>query len=52
MLGANIEMVQLARLVDRQLVFRDGDIVLPQEPGLGFRFDAAAVKKYALEPWG
>src|SRR5260221_2190021 len=46
------KVLNFRRLVDRQLVFRDGDIVLPQEPGLGFRFDAAAVKKYALEPWG
>jgi L-alanine-DL-glutamate epimerase-like enolase superfamily enzyme len=45
-------VLNFRRLVDRQLVFKDGDIVLPQEPGLGFGFDAAAVKKYALEPWG
>jgi L-alanine-DL-glutamate epimerase-like enolase superfamily enzyme len=45
------KVLNFRRLVDRQLVFSDGDIVLPQEPGLGFGFDAAAVKKYALEPW-
>ncbi len=46
------KVLNFRRLVDRQLVFRDGDIILPQEPGLGFAFDPAAVKKYALEPWG
>ncbi len=46
------KVLNFRRLVDRQLVFKDGDIILPQEPGLGFGFDAAAVKKYALEPWG
>jgi L-alanine-DL-glutamate epimerase-like enolase superfamily enzyme len=46
------KVLNFRRLVDRQLVFRDGDIILPQEPGLGFGFDVAVVKKYALEPWG
>src|SRR6266404_5914122 len=46
------KVLNFRRLVDRQLVFKDGDIILPQEPGLGFGFDPAAVKKYALEPWG
>jgi L-alanine-DL-glutamate epimerase-like enolase superfamily enzyme len=46
------KVLNFRRLVDHQLVFKDGDIILPQEPGLGFGFDAAAVKKYALEPWG
>src|SRR5882724_1589725 len=45
------KVLNFRRLVDRQLVFKDGDIILPQEPGLGFRFDAEAVRKYALEPW-
>ena len=46
------KVLNFRRLVDHQLVFKDGDIILPQEPGLGFGFDAAAVAKYALEPWG
>jgi L-alanine-DL-glutamate epimerase-like enolase superfamily enzyme len=46
------KVLNFRRLVDRQLTFEDGDIILPQEPGLGFGFDAAAVKKYALEAWG
>jgi L-alanine-DL-glutamate epimerase-like enolase superfamily enzyme len=46
------KVLNFRRLVDRQLAFEDGDIILPQEPGLGFAFDAEAVKKYALEPWG
>jgi hypothetical protein len=25
--------------------------MLPQRPGLGFAFDAAALERYALTPW-
>lgn len=45
------QVLNFRRLVDRQLETRDGDVILPQEPGLGFGFDAAAVQKYALEDW-
>lgn len=45
------QVLNFRRLVDRQLSTKDGDVILPQEPGLGFGFDAAAVQKYALEDW-
>ena len=38
-------------LLDRQLEVRDGELVVPTGPGLGFDFDAKAVEKFALVPW-
>ena len=35
------------RLINKQLTFQKGDLILHQTPGLGFEFDEAAVKKYA-----
>lgn len=42
------QVLNFRRLIDRQLEFRDGDLLLPKAAGLGFGFDEAAVKKYAL----
>lgn len=39
-------IVNFRRLIDRQLVAKDGDLLLPQTPGLGWNFDADAVRKY------
>ncbi len=39
-------IVNFRRLIDRQLVAKDGDLLLPQTPGLGWNFDAEAVRKY------
>jgi L-alanine-DL-glutamate epimerase-like enolase superfamily enzyme len=41
-------IVNLRRLLDRQLVARDGHLLLPTEPGLAFRFDADAVARYGV----
>jgi L-alanine-DL-glutamate epimerase-like enolase superfamily enzyme len=49
---ADDQVLNFRRLVDTQLETRDGDIILPDRPGLGFGFDADAVKRYALVPWG
>jgi len=38
-------------LIDRQLVVRDGEIVLHEHPGLGFDFDEAALSMYLTAPW-
>lgn len=38
-------------LVDTQLEVRDGRLVLPTTPGLGFGFDDAAVERYRTTPW-
>ena len=45
------KVLNFRRLIDTQLQHKDGDLILPQTPGLGFMFDEQAVKKYALEAW-
>jgi L-alanine-DL-glutamate epimerase-like enolase superfamily enzyme len=42
------QVLNFRRVVDRQLEFKDGYLILHQEPGLGFSFDAAAVEKFAI----
>jgi L-alanine-DL-glutamate epimerase-like enolase superfamily enzyme len=42
------QVLNFRRLVDRQLELKDGALVVPDRPGLGFDFDAAALKKYGL----
>ncbi|HEY0294601.1 MAG TPA: mandelate racemase/muconate lactonizing enzyme family protein, partial [Bordetella sp.] len=41
-------IVNFRRLIDRQLVAEHGDLLLPQEPGLAFRFDDAAIARYGV----
>ncbi len=38
-------------LLDRQLEVRNGELVLPTGPGLGFEFDPGALDHYAVEEW-
>lgn len=38
-------------LLDRQLTADSGDLILHQEPGLGFGFDESALASYLAEPW-
>lgn len=48
------QVLNFRRLIDRQLKFKNGDLILHQTPGLGFQFDEKAVTKYALDrkqPW-
>ena len=45
------QVLNFRRLVDTQLEFSGGRLMLPQRPGLGFEFDAAALERYALTPW-
>lgn len=45
------QVLNFRNLIDRQLQVKDGDLVLPQRPGLGFDFDAKAVKRWTLETW-
>ena len=42
------QVLNFHRLVNRQLEFRDGQLVVPTAPGLGFEFDDDAVQRYAL----
>jgi len=41
------QVLNLRRLINKQLTFKNGDLILHQTPGLGFEFDEAAVKEYA-----
>jgi L-alanine-DL-glutamate epimerase-like enolase superfamily enzyme len=42
------QVLNFRRLIDRQLEIKDGDLLLPQRPGLGFDFDEDAVARYRL----
>jgi L-alanine-DL-glutamate epimerase-like enolase superfamily enzyme len=41
-------IVNFRRLIDRQLQARDGNLLLPKEPGLGFNFAADAIERYGV----
>lgn len=43
------QVLNFRRLIDRQLPHRNGNLVLHKTPGLGFKFDEKAVKKYARD---
>jgi L-alanine-DL-glutamate epimerase-like enolase superfamily enzyme len=45
------QVLNFRRLVDTQLRFENGNLMVPQGAGLGFRFDEAAVERYALDQW-
>ncbi|MGH9355533.1 MAG: mandelate racemase/muconate lactonizing enzyme family protein, partial [Terriglobia bacterium] len=42
------QVLNFRRLINRQLEVKDGEILLPSDPGLGFDFDEQAVAKYGL----
>jgi L-alanine-DL-glutamate epimerase-like enolase superfamily enzyme len=43
------QVLNFRRLIDTQLKYKNGDLLLPTTPGLGFSFDEKAVRKYALD---
>jgi L-alanine-DL-glutamate epimerase-like enolase superfamily enzyme len=45
------QVLNFRRLVDTQLDFRNGDLVVPRGAGLGFGFDDKAVETYAVDKW-
>ena len=45
------QVLNFRRLVDSQLTFENGNLVVPTSPGLGFGFDEMAVEKYAVDKW-
>lgn len=49
------QVLNFRRLIDRQLVAKNGTLLLPATPGLGFDFDEEAVAHYAIKdgnvPW-
>jgi L-alanine-DL-glutamate epimerase-like enolase superfamily enzyme len=44
-------VLNFRRLVSDQLEAREGELVLPSRPGLGFDFDEAAVEEFADRGW-
>ncbi len=44
-------VLNFRKLIDRQLELRDGDLVVPTDPGLGFNFDEKMVEITAIVPW-
>ena len=42
------QVLNFRKLINRQLQVKNGDLLLPQTPGLGFEFDERAVAKYAV----
>jgi L-alanine-DL-glutamate epimerase-like enolase superfamily enzyme len=45
------QVLNFRRLVGTQIEVRDGYIEMPQRPGVGFDFDAAALDRYAMNSW-
>jgi L-alanine-DL-glutamate epimerase-like enolase superfamily enzyme len=45
------QVLNFRDLVDTQLDVRDGALVLPRRPGLGFRFEERALERHALDAW-
>ena len=41
-------IVNFRRLIDRQLQAEDGNLLVPKEPGLAFRFDDDAIAEYGV----
>jgi L-alanine-DL-glutamate epimerase-like enolase superfamily enzyme len=44
------QVLNFRELLDRQLEFRDGRLMLHKAPGLGFGFDEAKVARFAIDP--
>lgn len=45
------QVLNFRRLIDRQLAFKDGDLILPTGSGLGFDFDEKAIAKWTIDKW-
>jgi L-alanine-DL-glutamate epimerase-like enolase superfamily enzyme len=45
------QVLNFRRLINRQLTVQNGNLLLPEEPGLGFSFDDEAVSRYAQGGW-
>ncbi len=45
------QIVNFRKLIDTQVELRDGHLLLPQKPGLGFDYLDDAIAEYAVETW-
>ncbi|GHB17666.1 mandelate racemase/muconate lactonizing enzyme family protein [Salinicola rhizosphaerae] len=48
---ADDQVLNFRKLIDTQLTFADGRLMLPTAPGLGFGFDEAVLERYAIDAW-
>ncbi len=46
------QVLNFRNLIDRQLEVTGAGLRLPEEPGLGYRFDEKAIARYQAEAWG
>ena len=44
------QVLNFRELLDRQLDFKDGRLILHKTPGLGFGFDEAKIRRFAIDP--
>jgi L-alanine-DL-glutamate epimerase-like enolase superfamily enzyme len=48
------KVLNFRKLLNRQLEAKEGQLLLPQTPGLGFEFDESAISKFGVnspQPW-
>ena len=45
------QVVNFRNLIDHQIGIRDGQLILPDKPGIGFDYLPDAVTKFAVEDW-
>ena len=45
------KVFNFCEIIDRQLQVRDGGLVLPSEPGLGYLFDEKAIARFQSDGW-
>src|ERR1700679_2354001 len=45
------KVFNFCEIIDRQLQVRDGGLVLPSEPGLGYLFDEKAIARFQADGW-
>jgi L-alanine-DL-glutamate epimerase-like enolase superfamily enzyme len=44
-------ILNFMRLLKKSIQARDGELILPQEPGLGIEFDEDIIEKYSKDGW-
>ena len=49
--STDTEVLNIMELFATKLRFEDGNLLLPQEPGLGITLDDAAVERYSPDGW-
>jgi L-alanine-DL-glutamate epimerase-like enolase superfamily enzyme len=45
------QVLNFRRIIDTQLEVVKGELALPSRPGLGYRFDEAAIERCQAEHW-